>query len=1747
MQLLLPRLKRWKSGNLVYKRLPIISSFFHLAKSRGLDKSLSRILKMSAVAASTCLALGHSPKEAKAQSKSPEASALQLGVPLLGPVPISFVPPHTICWKPGTPAAEVATYEKAHPASSVNSPFAPFRIGARLTNTATNGSGLKRGDAITVTYSFVPDGTTIPDPKNGENATQPSDLKAYLNGIYGSQAVWQNIFAQIGASLSAKTGLTYVYEPNDDGVPLSGNASGQKGVRGDVRISGGNFDGTPEGGSGGVLAVNYFPDFSDMIIDTSEGFFKDTSDNSLGLRNTVTHEFGHGLGLAHSCPVNETKLMEPLVSRRFDGPQLDDVLALQRSYGDPLEKQGANDTIGTATNLGTLNDGIKTQDTVSIDGSTTDNTNDLDYYLFNTAVQKSVSVRLTPTGAPFLTGSQNGDGSCELGTTYDPRSTNNLGFQLLAAGADGTFTTLKTVNDTSKGEAEVLDSYTLPGTGPFYVRVFGADDAQQAYALSLTIGKPGEPIPTPVPTVAPTPVPTPIRPVVDLNGRNSDGSTGQDSPNANGIDDSNVYAEGGGPQPVDAAPALIVLSDISKDNAAANVGAQLIEARVQIAPFASDPDRRAPDNRPEFTGLNRNDIEVLAVSQATQDILSGKTGRPASGLSFAYDNGTQILTIKGGTAPDFINNKLDFIRASYEIALRGVTYENKFFRGSTDKDLNRRPNLRNRFITFVVDTDNDAANNNDDRFAPQEPGNPKQSRPATETLIIGERRSLVVTTLNDVVNPQDDVTSLREAMTFANQDGKDSAITFDNARLGISDASPQTISLSRSLPFLQEQNQPITDPLPVIKTSITGPGPRLLNIRANGNRTFSTFGDSLTVTALSITGAGSSGIETSDGDLTVDRCMITGGSGDGIYSATFNGNNAAASVLTVTNSLIANNDANGIYTSNDRNANKTTTVTNSTISGNGLGISVNSHPIIATQNQGADPTTISLSTFTENQNTGIEANRNAEITITDTISYGNGIDDVDVTGFTNNGTNINGKFLTKDGNLVGAGNAVVQFTGAADQKGVDPLLAPLSNNGGDSDTHKLNAGSPARNAGVAVTGAPATDQRGTGFPRAVGTIDIGAYEAQEGNNPSFKVRITPRNPDENTVLTANATGTNDDGTAITPLFYRWLINGVQRQASTSNTFNLANRNVANNDVISVIVAQNEANANRANAPQATDSVTATVVVVNNPPRLTSVVLSPKPPTTNQTVTATATASDTEGDVITYTYVWKVNGQDVRTFSSTSRTDSLDLSVDGNGNRGDTVSVAVTATSPNGNNGTSTSGTLTDSTVVENSAPTVQNVAFNAPVGRQTQILLTSSDPDGDALTFAIVTAPTKGTAQISVNSDGRYVLYYTPRANATGTDTLTFRATDTNTAPTGSPSNAKQSNLGTATITITSTTPTPTPTQPAPTPTPAPSPTPTPKPNRPPVALSTSLNATREVPVSKGLAASDPDVGDVYSTLTLRRVSGPRKGTGEIRKDTDGTWKLFYKASGLYTGNDEVKFIAIDSKGAVSNVATITINLFNTAPTARSTQMQVAAGGSADVGIFGQDVDRDALTFKRVGGPTKGTGEFRKDANGNTRFFYQNSPAATGDDEVRFIAVDSNGKSSEIAILTIKVIGVFNRAPIANNVMGTTTRNTPVAVPVSASDPDDADLPEGQTTPLTFKRVGGPANGTGEIRLDNDDVYKMFYTPRAGFVGTETIRYVAIDDKGSPSAPATITITVTAPSSGSSALSRGSSPSAGSS
>ncbi len=101
-------------------------------------------------------------------------------------------------------------------------------------------------------------------------------------------------------------------------------------------------------------------------------------------------------------------------------------------------------------------------------------------------------------------------------------------------------------------------------------------------------------------------------------------------------------------------------------------------------------------------------------------------------------------------------------------------------------------------------------------------------------------------------------------------------------------------------------------------------------------------------------------------------------------------------------------------------------------------------------------------------------------------------------------TNVSGSYNLIGGFAGGTGDSGGLTNGTdGNQVGVNPLLGPLANNGGPTETIALLAGSPAIDRGnynlvlnFAGLYGP-DDQRGTGFPRTHhGTVDIGAFEVQ---------------------------------------------------------------------------------------------------------------------------------------------------------------------------------------------------------------------------------------------------------------------------------------------------------------------------------------------------------------------------------------------------------------------------------------------------------------------------------------------------------------------------------------------------------------------------------------------------------------------------------------------------------------------------
>jgi predicted outer membrane repeat protein len=156
------------------------------------------------------------------------------------------------------------------------------------------------------------------------------------------------------------------------------------------------------------------------------------------------------------------------------------------------------------------------------------------------------------------------------------------------------------------------------------------------------------------------------------------------------------------------------------------------------------------------------------------------------------------------------------------------------------------------------------------------------------------------------------------------------------------------------------------------------------------------------------------------------------------------------------------------------------------------------------------------STVSQNTNGGMSINGNSWIQSSTFYDNNSGAANITVNAGTltmknsvlfsfSGGTNCSGT-ITSDGyNL--DNNSTCTLGGTGDVSGVDPLLGQLLDNGGPTQTHALNYGSPAIDAGNPagctddVGGPILTDQRG--LPRAIdgnvdGTLrcDIGAYEAE---------------------------------------------------------------------------------------------------------------------------------------------------------------------------------------------------------------------------------------------------------------------------------------------------------------------------------------------------------------------------------------------------------------------------------------------------------------------------------------------------------------------------------------------------------------------------------------------------------------------------------------------------------------------------
>ena len=365
-----------------------------------------------------------------------------------------------------------------------------FQFGTRWNRTAVDGAGLSQGDPTTITWGFVPDGTAI-------SGVGTSDLISRLDSWIGSgpggsdltQRPWFSLFEASFDRYSQLSGLSYQYEPEDDGVLQgTGSNAGFVGVRADVRIAGDFLD-----GPSGTLAFNNFPQNGDMTFDTGDGGnFSNAANNYRFLRNVIMHEHGHGTGYFHVESATSRFLMEPFIQTNFDGPQFDDVLGIHRGYGDVNEKSNGglgNDVAANATSLGTIlnNDSVTIGSDANnvvvapseVDFVSIDDNSDIDFYSFTVNSASILDITLDPMGPTYFQGSQGGSQS-----SFNTSELSDLSLALFDT--DGT-TMLASQNIGGLGDTETILDFNVGQAGEYFVRVTGTQNNVQMYGLTIDV------------------------------------------------------------------------------------------------------------------------------------------------------------------------------------------------------------------------------------------------------------------------------------------------------------------------------------------------------------------------------------------------------------------------------------------------------------------------------------------------------------------------------------------------------------------------------------------------------------------------------------------------------------------------------------------------------------------------------------------------------------------------------------------------------------------------------------------------------------------------------------------------------------------------------------------------------------------------------------------------------------------------------------------------------------------------------------------------------------------------------------------------------------------------------------------------------------------------------------------------------------------------------------------------------------
>jgi len=361
-------------------------------------------------------------------------------------------------------------------------------------------------------------------------------------------------------------------------------------------------------------------------------------------------------------------------------------------------------------------------------------------------------------------------------------------------------------------------------------------------------------------------------------------------------------------------------------------------------------------------------------------------------------------------------------------------------------------------------------------------------------------------------------------------------------------------------------------------------------------------------------------------------------------------------------------------------------------------------------------------------------------------------------------------------------------------------------------------------------------------------------------------------------------------------------------------------------------------------------------------------------------------------------------------------------------------------------------------------PVANDQSLTAEEDTPLPLTVTATDPDGDTLTFSILSNPTNGT--ISGFDPATGELIYTPDEDYHGPDTFTFEACD----PDG------LCDTGTVTIMV----------EPI---------------DDPPVADPQDLTTPEDTALPITVTGSDVD-GD---PITYGVVSGPSHGT--ISGFDPDTGELIYTPAENFNGTDSFVFEACDphpEHGCAQATVTITVTPVNDPPVALDQSR--ATSEDTETGFFSLLVSDPDNTLAEIVcdcqvPPSHGTVVRGPDHTVN----YIPDPDFSGVDTFTYEICDTDGACGT-ATVTVTVNPVDD-PPVAIDDAVEVAEDGSVEINVPANDSD----PDGNLDLTSVAVVSGPSNGTVSV----DPITGVItYEPDENFHGTDTFTYEICDTEG---------------------------------